>query len=443
MKISWIDNALQRLNKHGEEYGFPYVLFSLYELLNFVLDYPAWIWQNQNFLYPYLLIKIEIISFSIFFLLSLRKYWFKGLQKYYPLCWLIGVIWSQPFANTLYFFHYYNSPLTETFTNISFAIFTLILIVDWLSFTIILFIGICLGILAQYILFGNIYLPYETLTKTITNLGWIILVGILFSRNTTRFRRNLQLEKQLTAVKMVCASIAHELRTPLLAIKSGAGGIANYLPKLLTTYRTAAKQQLDIPEIHPRTLEHIDEVVHNIESEVNASNIIIDTLLANASQNAINPKVFVQHTMKNCVESALLRFSFNPSIPIEVIHFNEHNDFYYRGDELLMTHVIFNLLRNAIYAIEEAGKGEIYIWFAQDDNYNTLHFKDTGKGISEGTKKHLFEPFYSTKSDGTGMGLPFCETVIHSFKGKISVDSELGVYTEFILYFPAIPPAKE
>lgn len=290
----------------------------------------------------------------------------------------------------------------------------------------------------HYFVYQNIYISSTKLTIVLNNCGWVIFVCLLFSHNAARFRRNLQLEKQLSAIKAVCASIAHELRTPLLTIKSGAGGIALYLPKLINSYRIAAQQALDIPKIHPRTLEHIEEVLTNIESEVNFSNTIIDTLLTNANQNNINTALFVKHTIKACVESAILHYPFSPPTQIDLINFNKTQDFYYLGDELLITHVIFNLLRNALYAIEEAGKGKIYIWFSHDRKYNCLHFKDTGKGLMDDEKEKIFKPFYSNKKSGTGMGLAFCEMVMTSFKGDIDVKSIQGEYTKFTLRFPHV-----
>ena len=433
MKRSWLDSLLYKLNKHGEASGFPYILFSLYQILNYLLLYPAWLWQTGHYNFPFW--HLHIISFASFFLLSLKKYWFKNLKKYYVLCWCVAITWALPTSNTIFLLRNYNH-ITSSITDCIIALFTLALIVDWLSFTIILLTGISTAVMVQYITNQTIYISASNLAIILSNCGWVIFVCILFSHNAGRFRRNLQLEKQLSAIKTVCASIAHELRTPLLAIKSGAGGVALYLPKLITTYRTAVKHDLDVPKLHPRTLEHIEEVINNIESEVNFSNTIIDTLLTNASQNVINPDVFVQHTIKNCVESAILRFPFSPAEKIDLIHFDKHHDFYYRGDELLVTHIIFNLLRNAIYAIEEVSKGEIYIWLTTGTKYNTLHFKDTSKGLQSTEKEQLFKPFYSTKKNGTGMGLSFCETVMTSFKGKINVESIPGEYTEFILHFP-------
>ncbi len=374
---------------------------------------------------------------GMFFLLKKLKRIRRKIKKYYVLCWCIAIIWSLPLSNTIFLLRDYNNDIGGV-TDCIIALFTLALIVDWLSFSVILIIGISCGILYHYFVYQTIYISSTKLTIVLNNCGWVIFVCLLFSHNAARFRRNLQLEKQLSAIKAVCASIAHELRTPLLTIKSGAGGIALYLPKLINSYRIAAKQALDIPKIHPRTLEHIKEVLTNIESEVNFSNTIIDTLLTNANQNNINPAIFVKHTIKTCVESAILRYPFSPPTQIDLINFNKTQDFHYRGDELLITHIIFNLLRNALYAIEEAGKGKIYIWFSHHNKYNSLHFKDTGKGLTDIEKEQLFKPFYSNKKNGTGMGLAFCEMVMTSFKGDISVNSIKGEYTEFILHFPNI-----
>jgi len=101
-----------------------------------------------------------------------------------------------------------------------------------------------------------------------------------------------------------------------------------------------------------------------------------------------------------------------------------------------MRHVLFNLLKNALYYIEAANKGEIYIRAEKTPDANILHFKDTGKGMASSMMPYVFERFYSKTQHGTGIGLAFCKSVIESFGGKISCESVEGEHTTFILEFP-------
>ena len=275
--MNCLNQALTKLNKHGENAGFPYVLFSLYQILYYIFIYSAWTWQAKQHIYP--IWHLEVISFTIFILLALKKYWFSFTKKYYTLFWYMAVIWALPFSNTVSLLRYHNNNI-DTVINCIFALFILALIVDWLSFSIILVLGVCFGLLSHYIIYHTIYIGSTKLVTVLGNCGWVIFICLLFSHKTIYMHRNLQLKKQLATIKTICANITHELRTPLLAIKSGAIGLSLYLPKLIDSYYIATTKELDIPKLHPRTLKHIEEVLINIESEVNSSNTIIDIDIA-------------------------------------------------------------------------------------------------------------------------------------------------------------------
>ncbi len=104
-----------------------------------------------------------------------------------------------------------------------------------------------------------------------------------------------------------------------------------------------------------------------------------------------------------------------------------------------MVHVLFNLLKNALFHIAKAGKGEIFIHLNQTPDSNELIFRDTSEGIPPDVLPHIFTHFYSWSADtaiGAGIGLAFCRSVMSSFGGSINCESQLGEYTEFTLTFP-------
>ena len=103
-----------------------------------------------------------------------------------------------------------------------------------------------------------------------------------------------------------------------------------------------------------------------------------------------------------------------------------------------MQHVLFNLLKNALYAIESAQKGEITMWVASAEKSNCLYFKDTGKGMDERQLLRLFDHFYTTTYMGTGLGLSFCKLVMLRFGGNISCEAVEDKYTQFMLTFPGL-----
>jgi two-component system CAI-1 autoinducer sensor kinase/phosphatase CqsS len=106
---------------------------------------------------------------------------------------------------------------------------------------------------------------------------------------------------------------------------------------------------------------------------------------------------------------------------------------------VLLVHVLFNLLKNALYHVAEAGKGEIFVWTEPNAvGENRLYFMDTGTGIHPSVLPRIFDRFYSSMSRGrgSGIGLSFCRMVMDGFGGSIECESVHGEFTRFILSFP-------
>ncbi|MFA6037834.1 MAG: PAS domain-containing sensor histidine kinase [Legionellales bacterium] len=247
-------------------------------------------------------------------------------------------------------------------------------------------------------------------------------------------------EKSIQTIRLIGMSIAHELRTPLRAISSGVVGTANKLPTLLAVYKKAKEQGIEIPEgyprLFPRDITILENVLKNIELETNAAFSVIDMLLIKGNLSKINKDKFTTCHIVTCIKNALSRYPFQ-SEEKKLVHC-EGKDFIFHGDTLLVVHVLFNLIKNALYFVKRAGKGSIQIWLEHGKDANILHFKDTGTGIPHDILPHIFDQFFSTESNGTGIGLAFCKFVMQSMDGDIECFSVEGEYTEFVLTFPHI-----
>ncbi|KPU44592.1 sporulation kinase A [Oxobacter pfennigii] len=99
--------------------------------------------------------------------------------------------------------------------------------------------------------------------------------------------------------------------------------------------------------------------------------------------------------------------------------------------------VILNLLENAIDAIGKMGTISITTFY--DDNKITLIIKDSGCGIDDEVKEKLFTPFFTTKTNGTGLGLHISKSIIEGYGGTIKVESLKGNGTEFTIELPLKP----
>ena len=106
-------------------------------------------------------------------------------------------------------------------------------------------------------------------------------------------------------------------------------------------------------------------------------------------------------------------------------------------DPGLVRHLLTNLLQNAVDAMPQGGRLEVH---ARRDGHDlVLRVSDSGSGMSAEVKRHIFEPFYTTKPSGkgTGLGLSICKEIARALKGRIDVESEPGHGSSFTVRFPA------
>lgn len=271
--------------------------------------------------------------------------------------------------------------------------------------------------------------------KTIGILG--ISFDITAKKETETLKtKHAIAEEKAHVMKMLAGSIAHELRTPLASINLYAQNLELVLPQLLQVY-SIKENDVTEKKMTAKQLLSIKKIPGIIRRTVEGCAQIINMLLMNIREAKLNRSDFVKHSIKTDVNAAISEYVFEKN-QRELIHFNPQHAFHYSGVPLLMKHILYNLIRNALYYIKVAGKGEIYISFLQGTDENQLIFKDTGKGIPEKYIDSIFDRFVTHRHGGTGLGLAFCKMVMLAIEGDISVRSKSGKYTEFILHFPKL-----
>ena len=107
-------------------------------------------------------------------------------------------------------------------------------------------------------------------------------------------------------------------------------------------------------------------------------------------------------------------------------------------DRTQLIRVVTNLVKNAIQASEEKENPKIEVEVKTDEKDVIILVKDNCHGISEENKARIFEPKFTTKSSGMGLGLGIIKTIIEAFHGSINFTSEEGEGTTFIVKFPKI-----
>ena len=89
--------------------------------------------------------------------------------------------------------------------------------------------------------------------------------------------------------------------------------------------------------------------------------------------------------------------------------------------------VMSNLLNNAVYALE--GQGEIDVTISADSDFVTIQVRDSGPGIPKENLEKIFEPMFTTKKTGTGLGLVICKSIVEQHGGSISVSNKPTTFT--------------
>jgi signal transduction histidine kinase len=410
---------------HAENSSYPYVVFGVFGVISYPVYYLIW-----AYLAPigYENLPLRLIAVFLCAPLIFLNHWPDIAKKFLPYYWYLTILYSLPF---LFTYLLLRNHLSSGWVLNSMTVIVLsILLLDLIPLVIILLIGIGLG----YLYFKwNVPGEHVRISSdiVITYLS-VLIFGVLFAQN----KANIEKEK-LRTMKSLGATVAHELRTPLMAIQFGISGAREYFPVLVKGYISAQENKLDVEPIKAKHLQTLSSVFDIVESEIKYANTIINMILMNIKQNTISAADFQILSMNACVEETFHRYPFRKGEK-ELIECSNENDFLFRGNKALMVHVLFNLMKNSFYYIEEAGKGKIKIWYGFDDKNNTLYFKDTAKGIPPSIIPKLFEKFYTTTLHGTGLGLAFCKMVIVSFGGTIKCRSKLGEFTQFEINFPKI-----
>ncbi|MHA6896484.1 ATP-binding protein [Ralstonia pseudosolanacearum] len=236
----------------------------------------------------------------------------------------------------------------------------------------------------------------------------------------------------------LAATVAHEVRTPLATIRLQAAEIARAWPDLLHGYRLAVDHGLCAPPAHPAMLERLPVLAGAIATEVASAHSVIDMALASVTLERLDRRTFAPHSLHACVDMALARYPFQYGEREHVRMLAFSADWHFVGSDTLLMHVLFNLLKNALYAIRIARKGHVEISAWPDGDSYVLAVRDSAMGIPPSVQRRIFDPFFSTKlaDQGTGVGLTFCRRVVEAFGGHIQCESVVDEYTLFTLRLP-------
>lgn len=222
-------------------------------------------------------------------------------------------------------------------------------------------------------------------------------------------RATLRAEK-LAATGRLVRTLAHEVRNPINNI--------NLACEHLINTDTSDEHSLYLEIIH-RNSNRINDLINELlnssrPSEIQKKNTVLQSVI---------DKIVKADRDSFRLKNIALQVDY-PSEPINI-----------ELDVEKMVIAISNILVNAVEAIDHE-KGKINILLKKDNEHAIIEISDNGSGISEENIPRLFEPFYTSKRNGIGLGLAATLNIIQSHNGSIEVTSETGQYTNFIITLP-------
>ena len=250
--------------------------------------------------------------------------------------------------------------------------------------------------------------------------------GVIISfRDLTHLHHyRIQIERidRLTTLGEVSAGIAHEIRNPLAGIKTSAQVLEeSFSPG------------------DPRS-----QLVARIVKEIDRSNELLKKFFNFAKPGKPKQEYVSLETLIEGVYLLLSSKMRKKEIVLEKNVDSDIPDIYV--DENQIEQVLINLFLNALDALEKGGVIKVNLKVVENqseialDNTSkavVLELSDTGCGIESDNLERIFNPFFTTKSDGVGLGLSISSRLIEENGGRILVESEKNQGTKFSIYFPA------
>jgi two-component system sensor histidine kinase PilS (NtrC family) len=215
---------------------------------------------------------------------------------------------------------------------------------------------------------------------------------------------------RLATLGRMAANIAHEIRNPLASL---TGAI-----EVLTSPLTAEEARERLSQIVARESERLNHIIKNFLEYARPAPLSITTFdVAAAAEEVL---LLLEH--RTSPGSLKVIREFAPSVlwPVDAQQFRQ---------------ILWNLCLNAVEAMPEGG--ELRVAAAALGDMLEVTVSDTGEGIAAGDLSHVFEPFFSTKSEGTGLGLALVHRVVQEHGGEIDVRSSPGLGTTFTLTLPS------
>jgi PAS domain S-box-containing protein len=257
--------------------------------------------------------------------------------------------------------------------------------------------------------------------KEAKNIGSVLVLEFITER--IRLEEKMKRSKQLALMGQIAAGVAHEIRNPLNSLSIN----------LQLINRAIRKSKIEPPRNVSRLFQVIDDEINRLDGIVNEFLSFArppQTHLAQGNLNELVDAVARLIKKEAVLSNIKLEVKTDPTIPPVLI------------DEGQIKQVLLNICYNGIQAMLGQEKGTLTIQTKMEKNNGReeiwVNISDTGFGISEKLQRQIFEPFYSTRDEGLGLGLAIAHRIMEEHKGTISLSSQVGYGTQFTLTLPQV-----
>jgi len=251
---------------------------------------------------------------------------------------------------------------------------------------------------------------YYQVTTFLDEESGLVITRVANHTEKVVLRQQLSYKEPLAEVGQLAASIAHEIRNPMTTLK----GFTQLL-------RSSATEESN------KYLDVIDDEIGRMESIL--SEMLVLSKPSTLEKNLLSLDIVLSDMIK----------LVHPKARLEGVSFEQNGiDFpkvLIYGDETKIKQVLLNLFKNSLEAMVSGGIITIRLEEV-DEEQIILRISDTGKGMTTTQMKNIYLPYFTTRQEGTGLGLPFVIKTIEDHGGTIEVSSMVGVGSEFILTFP-------
>jgi len=310
--------------------------------------------------------------------------------------------------------------LTREVTNLVVAIINIVVLLSLLSFTIAVFMS------------NRITHPLRLLQENIARISLSEInekinykgrdeIGSLveeYNQMVDQLKDSAELLAQSereSAWREMAKQIAHEIKNPLTPMKLGV----QHLQRIWDDH-------------DEKTEEQVDKITRTLIQQINNLSAIATEFSNFAKMPAAkNVRLDLVARLKDTVSLFEEYDKFKISL-----NTGELDHVYIYADKEQLNRVLINLVKNAMQAFSEGNTGTIDVQLERRDANAIISVSDNGKGIPEDIRDRLFQPNFTTKSSGMGMGLAIVKNIVESAGGKIWYETELNKGTTFYVLLP-------